>query len=113
MRNIKNIDGVVVPKAHAPNSNTAAVISVPAALVNRPTIAKVWGGYNTTPTGGSLTIEMTVGGTTVTLAAPVVEAGLFNVDFVPPIQGDLNSALTITLAAGGAGVSGKINALTQ
>ena len=40
----------------------------------------------------------------------ITAAGAGYVPFTPPKKGTANTALTITLAAGGAGVSGKVNA---
>jgi len=115
MKGIVNLEAVVVPLTHAPNANAAAVITVAALASIRTVVDKVWGGYDLTPNGvnGSLSVVVTVLGSLVTLAMPVPAAGPVILDFKPPIQGDVATAITITLATGGVGVTGKINALTR
>ena len=59
-----------------------------------------------------------LGGTAVTLTYPVSSNDgfmdpRFNLDFNPPLQGDDNTAITITLPAGGAAIAGKLNAITR
>lgn len=113
MRTNVNLEGQVVPKAHAPAANTAAIITLAAGETTRHVIDRIGGGYDGAPTGGSLTVASTVGGTAVSQVYPITAGGIFFLPFDPPLQGDLNTAITITLAAGGAGVTGKINALTR
>lgn len=113
MRTIVNPVAVVVPNAHAPAANTAAVITLAAASGTRHVVDKIFGGYDLTPTGGSLTIASTVLATAVSMVMPIGTIGPIVLNLDPPLQGDDNTAITITLAAGGAGVTGKINALTR
>lgn len=101
-----------IPKTHAPAGNTAAVITLAAADGVQHVIDKVWGSYSATPTGGSLTIAMTVRGTSVSLVHQVVGTEV-NLDFQVPLQGDKNTAITITLAAGGGVITGIVNAVTR
>lgn len=108
-----NTVATVIPKAHAPAANTAAVITLAAASGTRHVVDKVFGGYDVTPTGGSLTIAATVLGSAVSMVLPLGTYGPIVLNLDPPLQGDDNTAITITLAAGGAGVTGKINALTR
>jgi len=114
-----NTTALVIPKAHAPDDNTAAVITLPATAKVRHVVDKVFGGYDDDPAAEkALTIALTVGGTAVTFTYPVSSddgymAARFNLDFNPPLQGDVNTAITITLPAGGAGVAGKLNAITR
>lgn len=113
MRTNVNIDGIVVPKTHAPDAATAAIITLAAAATTRHVVHKVFGSYSATPTGGSLTIAVTVLGSEVSLAITIPAAGQFDLDFNPPLQGDANTAITITLASGGGAVVGIVNALTR
>jgi hypothetical protein len=107
------LESVVIPKADAPAVNTAAVITLAADASTRHVVDKVFGGYDATPTGGLLTIALTVLGSAVSLVVPLPVAEPFDLDFIAPLQGDLNTAITLTLAAGGNSVTGKLNALTR
>ena len=93
---------------HSPASNTAAVLTFAAVPNCRQAVYKIIWSYDSDPTGGQLTV--TTGGEV-----------LFQVDvtvggpgFIPIlVTGKLNQNLVITLAAGGAGVSGKVNVEKQ
>jgi len=113
MRTNVNPTAAVVPKAHAPAANTAAIITLAAAAGVRHVVDKIFGGYLATPTAGSLTIAITVQGTAVSMVLPITSAGPLVLNCDPPLQGDVNTAITITLAAGSGTVVGKINALTR
>lgn len=108
-----NSIATVVPKSHAPAANTAAIITLAATANVRHVVDQVFGGYDAAPTGGSIKIEATVDGDTVTMEAAITSAGLFVLPMERPLQGDDNTAITITLAAAGAAVTGKVNALTR
>lgn len=113
MEGIINTDCVAVPKAHAPAAAEAAVITLAAAAKTRHVVDKIFGSYSDTPDNGSLTIALTVGGTAVSMVVAINAAGPFNFDFSPALQGDENTAITITLASGAGTVVGKINAVTR
>ena len=113
MRTSVNLDGTVIPKAHAPEAATAAVITLAAAVGTRHVVDKVFGSYSAAPTGGALTIASTVFGAAVSMVIAITAAGPFDLNFNPPIQGDDNTAITITLASGAGAVVGKVNALTR
>jgi hypothetical protein len=89
-------------------TNAAAVLTYAAAGAG---VSHVLGGifwsYNATPTGGRLTVAD--GGTTI-FDIDITVSGPGYFPFSRAIKGTANSALTITLAAGGAAVAGKINA---
>lgn len=117
-----NLAAVVAPKAHAPADNTAAVITLAAASGVKHVLDKVFGGYDSyTNAEKALTIVLTVDGTAVTLTHPVTVGAsaqsdptpTFDLNFNPPLQGDENTAITITLPAAGAGIAGKLNAITR
>ena len=112
MQSNVNVIATAIPKAHAPSANQDAVITLSASSGEKHVLDKVFGGYSSDPGALKLlTIEMTVLGTAVTLTYPVGLA--FDLNFDPPLQGDDNTAITITLPAGGDGISGKLNAVTR
>lgn len=122
MRTLVNTGAVVAPKSHAPADNTAAVITLAAASGIRHVVDKVFGGYDSyADSEKSLTIVVTVCGDEVTLSHPVLcesssqgaPVPAFDLNFIPPIQGDENTAVVITLPAAGAGIAGKLNAITR
>jgi hypothetical protein len=93
---------------NAPAGNTAAVITYAAAGAGKVNcLGGVYWSYNATPTNGNLQIA---DGANVIVNIDITAAGAGFLPFTPPKKGSVNTALTITLAAGGAGVSGKINA---
>ena len=113
MNGLVNTLATAIPKAHAPGANLPAVITLTAAASVWHVVDRVTGGYTDVPTGGSLTIAATVQGTAVSQVIPITNGGGFVLHFDPPIQGDQNTEIVITLAAGGAGISGKVNAMTR
>lgn len=113
MQGIINTDCVPVPKTHAPAAATAAIITLAAAAGVRNVVDKVFGSYSAAPTGGSLTIALTVAGSAVSLSFAITAAGPFDMDFPVPLQGDENTAITITLASGAGAVVGVVNAITR
>lgn len=94
---------------HAPASNTAAVVTKAAAGAGVSNVIDgiAWS-YDAAPTNGGLTI--TDGGSTVFQVA-VTAAGPGFFLFPRPLKSAANSALVVTLAAGGSGVTGKVNVL--
>jgi len=109
----------VLPKGHQPGDNTEANVVLAAAEGVRHVLDKVFGGYDADPgVEKALAIRVTVDGTENLLVYPVSTGDgfvepRFNIDFNPPLQGDANKELSIKLAAGGAGVAGKVNAVTR
>lgn len=93
---------------HAPSSNTAAVLSYAAVADRRHTIGLIAWSYSGTPTGGNLKVEDGAGTTVFSL--DITTGGPGFLPFAPPLSGSRSTALVITLAAGGSGVSGKVNA---
>lgn len=89
---------------HAPSSNVAAVVTLAATASKKQVLHSVQWSYDAAPTGGTLTIAQ--GGTTVFIVS-ITAAGPGGFDITIP--GNTNEAVTATLAAGGGGISGKIN----
>lgn len=113
MQTNANLEATVIPKAHAPAANTAAVITLAATENWRHVIDNVFGGYSSVATDGKLTIDITVDGTAVSMVTPLYGMRPLTLNFSKPLQADENTAVVITLAAGGAGIVGAINALVR
>src|SRR5262249_33890385 len=64
--------------------------------------------YSGTPTNGNLKIEDGSGNTVFSMDITAAGAGFL--PFVPPKKGTANTALILTLAAGGVGITGKLSA---
>ena len=89
----------------APAANTAAVKSIAAVPGKRHVLAFLGWSYSAAPTGGSIKVEDGAGTTVFDLAIAV--AGH---DMLPmAIRGSINTAMVITLAAGGGVVVGRLN----
>lgn len=89
------------------SANTEVTLTY-AAIANR--VHSLFGvvvSYSGAPTGGRLRVQR---GTTTVFDLDVVSTEL-PIMFPQPIGGELNEAMNIVLAAGGAGVVGKISAL--
>ncbi len=94
--------------AHRAVSGAGAAVSLTYAAVpgKRHVITGVHCGYDAAPTGGLLTIEDVSG--TIIYRIPITAAGAAPINFPEPITtAAVNTALIITLAAGGGAVLGK------
>lgn len=94
-------------KTHAPNDNTAAVITLAAATGETHVVDQVAWSYDDDPTGGNLKIE---DDTTTIFTVDITSKGPGFIPFEGGIQGTTGNKVVITLAAGGAGIAGKVNA---
>lgn len=95
---------------HAPASNTAAVITYAAGGAGvSHTLGGVAWSYSGVPTSGNLKIED--GSGTTAFSVDVTAAGPGFIPFTPALKGTANTAMIITLAAGGSGVTGKVNGM--
>ena len=86
-------------------ANTAVAITIPATVGCRIYLVQLIWSYSATPTGGKVTITGTKGDDydwDITASGP----GPAN---FPPLAGDINTAMVITLAAGSGAVVGKLN----
>ncbi len=96
---------------HAPAANTAAVVAYAAAPGSRHVIrGGICWSYNAVPVGGNLKIE---DGATTVFSMDITTAGAGFIPIDDDKIGDAGVALTITLAAGGADVTGKVNVLSH
>ena len=94
---------------HQPAANTAGVINFPMAAGVKHVIGGVAWSYDAAPTGGLLTIVaegVAIFEVDITAAGP----GFF--PFSPGLAARRNFGMTITLAAGGAGIRGRLNVLS-
>lgn len=103
--------GVSTADVHAPAANTAAQITYAAVAKRAHAVSGVAWSYSGTPTGGNLKLENGAGNTVFALDISSAGAGL--IVFPHPKRGAPNTALIVTLAAGGAGVSGKLSVLNH
>lgn len=88
----------------APAANTAAVATLAAVPGQSWALSKIIWSYNGTPTAGSLTIAWNSASIVLYITSAGPGEFIFPEDFVLP----LNTAVVITLAAGGAGVTGTV-----
>lgn len=89
-------------------ANTAVVITYAAQTYVRHAITQIKGSYNATATAPTIKVEDGAGNT-VFQQDLAVAAGPFALDFTPALAGSINTALIVTLGAGGAAVVGKLN----
>lgn len=88
-----------------PASNTAAVITYPLVSGAQHVIHSLEWSYNVAPTGGNLKVE---DGASTVFSVDVTAAGPGFIIFEPALAGTAATAMTVTLAAGGNGVTGKV-----
>lgn len=96
-------------RVHAPSSNTSAIVTIAASATGAwHEIEGIYWSYDAAPTGGSLLVESPSGTTLLSLSITAAGPG-----FLPfsgsCLRGATSQAMIITLAAGGSGVTGKIN----
>jgi len=98
---------------HVPSSNTAAVLTFSAAGggISHALSGVAWSYSGGDPTGGNLKIED--GSGNVVFSVDITSQGPGFFPFPRPKKGTANTAMIITLAAGGSGVTGKVNALNH
>jgi hypothetical protein len=96
---------------HAPAVNTAAVVTYAAVAAVKHVITGIaWSYVGGVPVGGNLMIE-DISGTTV-FSMDISDQGAGVITFPrPKVSAAANKAMIITLAAGGAGVTGKVSVL--
>lgn len=94
----------------AANSAATVVMTAPAKTGQVNIISQIFWSYSANPTGGRLTIQDNTG-TVFDQDIAIGTAGKFydNVPFYPPREFLAGSAVTVTLAAGGVGVTGKLH----
>jgi hypothetical protein len=92
---------------HAPAANTAATVTLASTASLKHCISQIVFSYNADPTNGNLLVQDA--GTTV-FSMDVTKSGPGQVLFNYPLkQATANTQMVITLAAGGASATGKVN----
>lgn len=91
---------------HLPAANAAATKTVAAVAGKRHVIHQIAWSYDATPTGGNLKIEN--GSGTTLFSFDIITGGPGVINFNPK-KCSVNTAMIVTLAAGGSGVTGKVN----
>jgi len=97
-----------VGNVSAPGDNAAATITL-GAIGGRHCIGGVAWSYDDDPTGGNL--QITVNGLIV-FSVDITSGGPGFIPFEPPMMAPAGTPVVITLAAGGAGIAGKVNILS-
>lgn len=92
-----------------PAANTAAVVTYAASPTASHVISGVAWSYDQTPAGGNIKVEDGAGNVIFSIDVPTAGAGV--VYFWPGKQGTINTALVVTLSAGGVGVTGKLDVI--
>ena len=93
---------------HAPAANTAAIVLYPATPTVYHVISGLAWSYDAAPTGGNITIVMN-GSTVFDLDVTTLGPGFF--PFEPPKRFGVGDAVSVTLAAAGLAVTGKVSVL--
>lgn len=94
-------------RVHEPAANAAATITLTGVANRRWVVATLGWSYDAAPTGGSLKIEAPSGTTEWVQSVTAAGPGTFNPLYVAPA----NTDVVLTLAAGGAGISGKVSVI--
>ena len=94
---------------HAPNANTAAVVTLASAGTGVSNVIDgiAWS-YNADPTGGNLKVE---DGAATVFTMDITSKGAGFIPFF--YKGTAATALVVTLASGGAAATGKVNVLCR
>jgi len=104
LTDITNIPVSTTALIHAPAANTAAAITITGVAGKTLILTRVICSYDGDPTGGNLTVKNK---TAVVFNADIVASGVYEFSIVRKCTQAEN--LVVTLAAGGTGVSGKLN----
>ena len=96
--------------ANATNAAAAITYAAGGANVNHCIGGIAWS-YSAAPTGGNLKVEDGSGNTVFSMDITAAGAGV--IYFAPPKKGSANTALIVTLAAGGASVVGRVSTLSH
>lgn len=104
-----SISNAAAADIHAPAANTAAVVTYAATAGVSHVIKGIAYSYSAAPTGGNLKVED--GSGTVVFSMDITAAGPGFIPFDAAKKGTVNTAMIVTLAAGGVGVTGKVSVL--
>ncbi len=110
MKTTPNRDAKRTWTKHHPASNTAAIVALAASAGVYHSVEQVSWSFDETPSSATLTLS-TTGQDDFVLSVPF--KGARSHVFVNGFSGDSGDAVTITLAAGGSGVTGKLNVCSK
>jgi hypothetical protein len=91
----------------APSANAAAAVTYAAVPGFSHCVSGLMWSYSGAPTGGNIKVEDGSGNTVFSL--DISSAGVGFLPFSPAKRGAANTAMIVTLAAGGGGVVGKLS----
>lgn len=94
-----------------PGSNAAAVVTYAAVADSYHVVSGLAWSYSNTPTGGNLKIED--GSGTTVFSVDITTGGAGFLPFSPYKRGTTNTAMIVTLAAGGSGITGKLSVVNH
>ena len=92
---------------HAPAVNIAAIVTLAAIANKGHVLQQIVYSYEGAPTGGNLIVEDGAGTTVFNI--DITAEGEAFLTLTPPIKGSKNTLMRVTLAAGGASSTGKVN----
>jgi len=98
----------VAPVVHYPAAATIATKAMPAVAGRRNVLTSVKYSYDGVPSAGSISIVYTLAGATITLTLDETNGGPKRWPMDEEIVGDVNSAITVSLASGAGTVKGKV-----
>jgi hypothetical protein len=98
----------VAGDVHEPAADTAAIVTYSGTAGVSHVISGIAFGYDIDPIGGLLTVTANA---VVVFTIPVTKSGAGFIPFTPPKKSGVAHALVVTLAAGGAGCTGKVSVL--
>lgn len=106
---VERIEPMAAPGANFSQvgiTNIAQVLTFPAHVGGRHVITGIVWSYSATPTAGSVSVQDGAGN--YIMGWDITASGPGSIIFAQPLMGSANTAMIITLAAGGAGVQGKL-----
>ena len=97
----------IMADVHSPAANTIAIVTYAAVADRRNVISGVMWGYDADPTGGILSVTIAA---SVVRKVYITKGGPGFLHFDPPIASGINEIMEIVLTAGGAAVTGVVQA---
>lgn len=102
----------VKSSVNTPSANTAAVVTLAAASGVSHILRRVIWSYNIAPAGGRLVITHTSGSTAI-VDVDITECQMMGSLDLGDVPAPVGEDVVVTLAAGGAGCSGKVTLIYQ
>ena len=95
-----------VADVNLPAANVAAIVTRAASASRKQRVYQLLWSYSAAPTGGRVRVQL---GTLLVRDVDITAAGPGSVRFEPPLDSADNEEMAVTLSAGGAGITGKLN----